>query len=231
MLKRARLGVVRIEPPPCSWGFPDPAATDEADLVAVGADLEPGTLLAAYESGLFPMPLGEHGLLGWWSPDPRGIIPLANFRVTRSLRRSIRRYEIRFDTVFDEVIRACADPDRPSGWIDNEFIEAYGRLHRMGWAHSIESWSPDGELVGGLYGVSLGGFFAGESMFYRRTDASKVALAALVDILAGSPGSLLDVQWCTPHLASLGAVEIPRSTYLHRLREAVALPPPTQFDD
>lgn len=198
-------------------------------MIAVGADLEPGTLLAAYARGLFPMPLGDQRLLGWWSPDPRGIIPLDNLRISRSLKRSLRRYEIRVDTAFEEVIRACSNPDRPHGWITEEFIDAYSRLHRMGWVHSVESWTPEGELAGGLYGVSLGGYFAGESMFYRRHDASKVALVALVEMLRNVTGALLDVQWCTPHLASLGAVEVPRRAYLRRLREAIGLPAPPGF--
>jgi len=222
---------VRITPPPCTWDLPDPASAKEVDVIAVGADLEPGTLLAAYGRGLFPMPLGDQQVMGWWSPDPRGIIPLDNLRISRSLKRSVRRYEIRIDTHFGEVIRACSDSRRPHGWITDEFIEAYSRLHRMGWVHSVESWTPEGDLAGGLYGVSLGGFFAGESMFHRRHDASKVALVALVEILKEVPGALLDVQWCTPHLASLGAVEIPRRAYLRRLREAVNLPVPPQLDD
>ncbi|KAA0235169.1 MAG: leucyl/phenylalanyl-tRNA--protein transferase [Actinobacteria bacterium] len=215
-----------MNPPPCPWELPDPATSEEGDVIAVGADLEPGTLLEAYGRGLFPMFLDDQRLLGWWSPDPRGIIPLDNLRIPRSLKRSLRRYEIRVNTAFQEVIRGCSCPDRPHGWITDEFIDAYTRLHRLGWAYSVESWTAEGELAGGLYGVSLGGFFAGESMFHRRRDASKVALVALVEILGTVDGALLDVQWCTPHLASLGAIEIPRRAYLRRLREAINLPVP-----
>lgn len=193
-------------------------------MVAHGADLQPGTLIRAYASGLFPMHLVT-GELGWWSPDPRGILPLDEMRVTRSLRTSIRRFTVTFDRSFKSVIEACADPRRPSGWITGEFQRAYTRLHRMGWAHSVEVWRGD-DLVGGLYGVEVGGLFAGESMFHLERDASKVALHALVERLRTcGPGRLLDVQWCTDHLASMGAIEIPRRQYLDLLRDAIARPP------
>ena len=146
------------------------------DLVCLGADLEPGTLLAAYRAGLFPMPY-DRRRLGWWSPDPRGVLPLDRLRVTRSLRRSVRRYEVRIDTAFRDVITACATTRRRGGWITPAFIAAYDRLHELGWTHSVEAWTDDGQLAGGLYGVAIGGLFAGESMFHRGTDASKVALA------------------------------------------------------
>jgi leucyl/phenylalanyl-tRNA--protein transferase len=216
---------VPVEPPPCPWAFPevDPDSPDE--IVAVGADLEPGTLLAAYRTGLFPMPVQGH--LAWWSPQPRGIVPLDGLRVSRSLRRSCRRYEIRLDTAFVEVMRACADPHRPHGWITEDFLDAYGELHRLGWAHSVETWSTDGELVGGLYGVEIDGLFAGESMFHRQRDASKVALVALVERLRSAGAVLLDVQWCTPHLRSLGAVEVSRREYRARLGQALAIRPPS----
>jgi leucyl/phenylalanyl-tRNA--protein transferase len=215
------------DPPPQRWAFPDVEQADDDGMVGVGADLEPGTILAAYRRGLFPMPLGAHGPTGWWSPDPRAVIPLDGLRVSRSLRRSRQRYEIRVDTAFAEVITACADPSRPHGWISPEIRRAYCRLHELGWAHSIEAWSADdGELAGGLYGLAIGGLFAGESMFHRRADASKVALAGLVDLLRadGRTDRLLDVQWLTPHLASLGAVELPRRAYVARLAAAVELP-------
>ncbi|MEO1060531.1 MAG: leucyl/phenylalanyl-tRNA--protein transferase, partial [Actinomycetota bacterium] len=169
-----------LEPPPTPWAFPDPAIADDDGLVGVGADLEPGTLLTAYRSGLFPMPLRRS--IGWWSPDPRGVLPLDGLRVTRSLRRSVRRYELRFDTAFPEVVRRCADPRRPHGWISPAIASAYGRLHELGWAHSVEAWEGD-RLVGGLYGVSVDGLFAGESMFHDAVDASKVALVGLVEHL------------------------------------------------
>lgn len=199
---------------------------DEDGVVGVGADLEPGTLLAAYRSGLFPMPLGGSGPVGWWSPDPRGILPLGGLRVSRSLRKSCERFVVRVDTCFATLIDACADPARPGGWINEPLRAAYLRLHQMGWAHSVESWTPDGELAGGLYGVAIGGLFTGESMFHRRTDASKVALVSLVQRLGDGGASLLDVQWVTPHLASLGAVTVPRPTYLSLLGEALARPLP-----
>ena len=187
-------------------------------MVAVGADLAPGTLVAAYRNGLFPMPAGRK--IGWWSPDPRGIIPVDGLRVSRSMRRSARRFEVRLDTAFRAVMVACADPRRPHGWIDRRFVEAYTELHRLGWAHSVETYL-DGELVGGVYGVRVERLFAGESMFHTATDASKVALMALVDWLGSIGTTLLDVQWTTPHLRSLGAVDVTRRTYLRMLAEAV----------
>jgi leucyl/phenylalanyl-tRNA--protein transferase len=221
---------VPTEPPPTEWVFPDPADADD-DVVGLGADMEPGTLLAAYRRGLFPMPSGDRQLpMLWWSPDPRGILPLHGLRVSRSLRASRRRMEIRVDTAFEEVIRACADPSRAAGWIDEDVIAGYTRLHELGWAHSVEAWQ-DGRLVGGLYGVATGGLFAGESMFHRATDASKVALVGLVDLLMDEYADrrLLDVQWQTPHLASLGVVEVERSTYLRWLDVARDLPLPAAF--
>jgi leucyl/phenylalanyl-tRNA--protein transferase len=210
-----------VEPPPTPWQFPPPTGAPD-DLVCLGADLEPGTILAAYRAGLFPMPY-DRRRLGWWSPDPRGVLPLDRLRVARSLRRSARRYEVRFDTAFIDVITACATVRRRGGWITPAFIAAYGRLHELGWTHSVETWTDDGELAGGLYGVAIGGLFAGESMFHRRTDASKVALLALVDQLRASGMTLLDVQWLTPHLATLGATEVSRTRYLALLHDALAV--------
>jgi len=220
-----------VEPPPTPWQFPVPTGAPD-DLVCLGADLEPGTILAAYRAGLFPMPY-DRRRLGWWSPDPRGVLPLDGLRVSRSLRRSTRRYEVRVDTAFADVITACASTRRRGGWITPAFITAYCRLHELGWTHSVETWTADGELAGGLYGVAIGGLFAGESMFHRRTDASKVALVALVDELRASGMTLLDVQWVTPHLATLGATEVPRARYLALLADALAVPTSfrTQFVD
>jgi len=172
--------------------------------------------------------------MAWWSPDPRGVIPLDGLRVSRSLRRSIDRYEVRVDTAFEAVIDACADPSRTGRWINRDVRDAYVRMHELGWAHSVETWSTDdGALVGGLYGVAVGGLFAGESMFHHATDASKVALVALVDRLradgADGAGRLLDVQWLTPHLESVGAIEVPRSRYLELLEAALLLPLPDAF--
>ncbi len=199
----------------------------------MGADLEPGTILAAYRSGLFPMPVDD-GMLAWWSPEPRGVLPLDGLRISRSLRKSCARYEVRVDTAFAQVLAACADPSRTGRWITDEIAAAYVRLHQLGWAHSVEAWShDDGQLAGGLYGIAVAGLFAGESMFHHRTDASKVALVALVDLLGGAAGAaegrLLDVQWRTEHLASLGVVEVDRATYRRRLGRAMALPLPAAF--
>jgi leucyl/phenylalanyl-tRNA--protein transferase len=172
------------------------------------------------------MRVGRGGPVAWWSPDPRGIIPLDAFRESRSLRRSRRRFAIAVDTAFEDVMRACAEPGRPHGWIDADFVVAYTTLHRLGWAHSVEAWTGDGELTGGVYGVAIGGLFAAESMFHRVTDAGKSALAALVDLVREDGSMLLDVQWTTPHLASLGAVDVPRAKYLELLSDALVRPGP-----
>lgn len=210
---------------PNQWHWPEVADWPEGDLVITGGDLEPSTILDAYRHGLFPMDAGaRRRVLGWWSPDPRGILPLDGLRVTTSMRQSAKRYEIRVDTCFDQVIRGCGDPSREHGWIDARIIAAYTRLHELGWAHSVETFDREGRLVGGLYGVRVGGVFAGESMFHVARDASKVALMALVDVMRTSGMTLLDVQWCTEHLASLGAIEISRSEYLVRLAEALGEP-------
>ncbi|HEX7096376.1 MAG TPA: leucyl/phenylalanyl-tRNA--protein transferase [Acidimicrobiales bacterium] len=222
-----------VDPPPSPWVFPPADSADEHGLVGVGADLEPGTILAAYRSGLFPMPLRRRGPIGWWSPDPRGVLELDDLKVSRSLRQACKRFEIRIDTAFDDVIAGCADPRRPNGWIDPRIIEAYRRLFRMGWVHTVEAWDSQGRLAGGLYGVSIGAFFAGESMFHRARDASKVALVALVDLLRSGPDAdvaLLDVQWCTDHLASLGASELARPVYLRRLAAALEGADPWHVD-
>jgi leucyl/phenylalanyl-tRNA--protein transferase len=204
--------------------MPDPAvAEDGVELIAVGADLEPGTLLAAYRSGLFPMPVEprkRRTQLAWYSPDPRAIVPLDGFHVSRSLRRSIPRFRHSFNRAFGDVVRACGDPGRDGFWISEAVVGAYEELFRLGWAESVEVWL-DEELVGGVYGVRIGGFFAGESMFHRASDASKVALVHLVDELRSDGVTLFDVQWLTPHLTSLGTVEIPRAEYLDRLRAAI----------
>ena len=242
-----------VEPPPTSWVLPsraelaalpaagdgsggpegpespegdDGTSYDASDLVAVGADLEPGTLLAAYRSGLFPMPEGRS--VGWWCPAQRGVLRLDELRVSRSMRRSARHVEIRVDTAVEEVRDACADPRRPHGWIDRRIKRAYTELHRLGWAHSVETWR-EGRLVGGLYGVAVGGLFAGESMFHHETDASKVALMGLVERLAADPHGaagrrLVDVQWATPHLVSLGVRQVSRATYVEGLADLLAVP-------
>ncbi len=214
-----------IAPPLSQWQFPAPTNADENGLVGVGADLEPGTVLAAYRAGIFPMPFDNGPNVGWWSPDPRGILPLDSLRVSRSLRQSIDRYDITIDTAFDQVVRACANPERDGAWITSAIHSAYRELHRLGWAHSVETRDrTTGELVGGLYGIHIGGLFAGESMFHHSRDASKVALVGLVNQLHEIGVILLDVQWLTPHLASLGAVEVPRTQYLNLLANALAIP-------
>jgi leucyl/phenylalanyl-tRNA--protein transferase len=185
-------------------------------------------VLDAYRHGLFPMPMNRGGLMAWWSPDPRAVIPLDGLRVSRSLRRSCAGYEVRIDTSFTEVIDACADRRRPNGWISPAIRAAYVHLHELGWAHSVEAWSrDDGALAGGLYGIAIGGFFAGESMFHHRRDASKVALVGLVERLRDAqPDRLLDVQWHTDHLESLGAIEVARERYLELLAAALEVPLP-----
>jgi len=216
------------EPARCTWAFPPPDAADEVGLLALGADLEPGTLLAAYRAGVFPMPVAGGRELAWFSPDPRGTVALGDFRAGRSLRRAARRYRVTADRAFDAVVAGCADPRRPGGWITPAIRAAYRQLHALGWAHSVEVWDADGALAGGLYGVEIGGLFAAESKFHVRTDASKVALVALVERLRAAGGErLLDVQWTTPHLHALGARDVARPEYLRRL--AAVLPSPPAF--
>ncbi len=191
-------------------------------MTAAREALTPALLVRAYCAGFFPMADARHGRIRWYSPDPRAVIPLDAFHVPRSLRRTIRRglFAVQVNTGFGEVIRACAD--RPETWISDEIVRAYEALHALGLAHSVETWQ-EGRLVGGLYGVALGGAFFGESMFSRVTDASKVALVALVERLRARGFVLLDTQFLTPHLARFGAVEIPRAEYLRRLDEALRL--------
>ena len=177
------------------------------------------TLLDAYSRGIFPM--AEDGRIFWFSPEKRGVIPLdERFNVPKSLRKTIKRrpYKIKWDTAFKDVIKACAN--RESTWIDQVILDSYHLLHRMGYAHSVECWDEDG-LVGGLYGVSLGGAFFGESMFSHKTDASKIALVALVEKLRSLDYELLDTQWMTPHLRQFGGYEIPREEYLDHLQRAM----------
>ncbi|QDO88389.1 leucyl/phenylalanyl-tRNA--protein transferase [Ornithinimicrobium ciconiae] len=218
-----------IEPPLSPWNLDLGQAQPGEDLVGVGADLAPGTLLSAYRSGLFPMGLGPRGggVLGWWSPDPRGVLFPNDLRVSRSLRRSMTRFEFRVDTAFEEVVDGCAAPGRAGRWITPSIARAYAELHHLGWAHSVETWQ-DGELVGGLYGVAIGGLFAGESMFHRATDASKAALVHLVSLVSATDG-LIDVQWWTEHLATLGVTEVSRTAYAQLLADARRQPLPPAF--
>lgn len=216
-------GLVPIEPLPSRFDLPDPSDAG-GDVVAVGGDLAAGTILQAYRKGMFPMHLPD-GHLGWWSPIERAVIPLDGLYVSRSLRQSCRRYFATVDEDFKSVIEGCADPSREGGWITPEFVEAYTELHRLGWAHSIEVWDVEDRLVGGLYGIAIGGLFAGESMFHHARDASKVALVHLVVVMNAGGGQLLDVQWQTPHLESMGAVVIGKESYLRRLDTALGSPP------
>jgi leucyl/phenylalanyl-tRNA--protein transferase len=204
------------------WKFPPALDWPDGDVIAAGGDLAPATLVAAYRQGLFPMAVeGREQVLGWWSPDPRGVVPLDGLRITRSMRQSAKRYDVRIDTCFADVIRACGDPTRESGWITGDFIEAFTAMHQLGWAHSVEVFDREGRLAGGLYGVRINGLFAGESMFHRQRDASKVALMALVELMRETGMTLLDVQWRTDHLASLGAIEVGRAQYLALLSDAL----------
>jgi len=220
------LGMRPTEPAPSRYRMPDPRSAPPRGPVAAGGDLAPGTVLDAYRHGIFPWP-DAAGQLLWWSPDPRAILPLAGFHESRSLRRVRRqdRFRISWDRACEAVVRACAE--RPEGtWITPAMVDAYTRLHALGWVHSVEAWAGD-SLAGGVYGVAIGGFFAAESMFHRARDASKAALAALVERLHARGFTLLDVQILTPHLASLGGVEIARDAYLERL--AAALDTPASF--
>ncbi len=201
--------------------FPDPSGAADDGLVAVGGDLSPERLLLAYRCGLFPWTVRP---VTWWSPDPRGIFELGGVHVGRSLRRRLRQqpYVVTLDRAFRAVIEACATERRPGVWITREFIEAYDRLHRLGHAHSVECWRGE-TLVGGIYGVAVGGLFAGESMFHRADDASKIALVHLHDHLVSRGYALFDIQMVTEITGALGAVELPKGEYLRRLKWAVAL--------
>lgn len=195
------------------------------------ASLDPETLLSAYAQGAFPMTDAD-GVTRWYTADPRGVIPLDDrFRVHRSLRQTIRRghFEVRINTAFEATMRACMNDRRDGTWISEDLVVAYSHLHAEGFAHSVQCHDAQtGDLVGGLYGVALGGAFFGESMFHRRTDASKVALVALVKRLRERNFVLLDAQARTQHLARFGCEEVPASRYLRRLRDAITLE--RQFD-
>jgi leucyl/phenylalanyl-tRNA--protein transferase len=204
------------------FGFPDPRKTDAEGFVAHGGDLEPATLIAAYRRGIFPWPFDGHELL-WWSPDPRAVIPVDALRVSGRLARTVRRgtFRVTINAAFDEVVAACAA--REETWITPGIRRAYGRLHGLGWAHSVEVWM-EGALAGGLYGLAIGGLFAAESMFYRAPDASKIAMVALVQHACRVGVTLIDVQVPSAHITSMGAVTLPREEYLARLADAVDRP-------
>jgi leucyl/phenylalanyl-tRNA--protein transferase len=215
--------------------FTDPASWPAQDAVLRSTSISAEVTLDAYRHGLFPMPIGEPGRkpwMWWWSPVRRGVLPLDGLRVSKSLRASSKRYTVTVDAAFGKVMTRCADPAREGGWIDERITAVYTELHLRGYAHSVEAWTPEGRLAGGLYGVALGGLFAGESMFHDARigrDASKVALVGLVERLRAAGDAdrrILDVQWRTDHLASLGAQEISRTDYLRRLDAALALPAP-----
>jgi len=209
--------------------FPSPELAEEDGLLAVGGDLSVERLLLAYSMGIFPWYSDESPIL-WWSPDPRLVLVPGDLRVSRSLRQTINKgtYRTTFDKVFERVIRNCAESprkDEPGTWITDEMIEAYCRLHEKGFAHSVESWA-GGELAGGLYGVALGGVFYGESMFARKSDASKVAFVKLVQQLAEWKFRVIDCQVTTGHLMSLGAKEVPRSEFLKIMKKALKVRTP-----
>jgi len=203
--------------------FPDPRRADAEGLVAVGGDLSLTRLIAAYRAGIFPWTVDP---VTWWSPDPRGIFELDRFHISRSLARVLRQgsFRVTQDEAFRQVMEGCAEParGRTGTWISSEFIEAYNQLYAKGYAHSIECWAED-ELAGGVYGVALGGFFAGESMFHRKANASKVGLYYLTKHLRERGYKLFDIQMVTPITEQLGAVAIPRELYLERLASAVQI--------
>ncbi len=216
--------------PPCQWDFPDPlqppkrrkgSEGDESGLLAMGADLEPATLVHAYRNGIFPWPQDDHSPLPWCSPNPRGVLGLDKLRISRSLRRTMNRsgWVTTVDRSFCDVMRLCAVREDSGTWITPEMTAAYTQLHELGWAHSVEVWDGEDQLVGGLYGLLLGGVFTGESMFHRHTDASKVAFAELALRLLEAGGAFVDVQLPTPHLESLGVIALHRSLYIELLRE------------
>ena len=206
----------------CRFRFPDPRRADAVGLIASGGDLEPSTLIAAYRRGIFPWPAEGIDLL-WWSPDPRAVLPLEGLHVSRRLGQALRqrRFRVTIDADFAAVIAGCADRGDDGTWITPALRAAYERLHTLGWAHSVEVWTLDGSLAGGLYGVAVGGLFAAESMFHRASDASKIALVALVQQCRATGVELLDVQMPSDHLASMGAATLPRAEYLRRLAAVV----------
>ncbi len=214
--------------------FGPPRDWPAQDLIGLSDELDADLVVLAYRCGVFPMPLHNSWFparMGWWSPMRRGVLLPDGVRVTRSLRKSAKHYVTTVDAAFEQVITRCADPSRPHGWIDEDIINAFTLLHERGVVHSVETWTPDGRLAGGLYGVSLGGLFAGESMFHDPEigrDASKVALLRLVRAMQrdGSSERLIDVQWRTDHLASLGVIEIDRDEYLGALDETLGQPRP-----
>jgi leucyl/phenylalanyl-tRNA--protein transferase len=208
-------------PTECRWTFPSPDLwPDDDDIVAAGADLETDTLLFAYAHGMFPMFVNKRNL-AWWSPVDRGVIPLDGLRITRSMQQSAKKFTCTVNQAFTEVMTLCGSMRTDGNWINQHFIDAYTDLHEEGLAHSVEVWNEAGDLVGGLYGVRINKFFAGESMFHVETDASKVALMYLVQLMTLDGMELLDTQWRTDHLESLGCIAVPREKYLQLLASAI----------
>ena len=210
------------------WDFPTPEQMPKDDLVTLGADLKPETLIDSYKHGIFPMHIQIENKreIGWWSPQQRGILPLNKINVSSSLKKSMKKYFVTFDQDFDAVIEGCGDDKRPKGWINKDIKTAYKKLFDLGYVHSVEVWNKKDELVGGLYGVEVNGLFAGESMFHKQTDASKTAMVYLVNQLREAGGErIFDVQWQTPHLKSMGVVKISRAKYISLLPEVMNTSP------
>lgn len=207
------------DPGPCRWEFPDARLADSDGLVAIGADLKPSTLIHAYRNGIFPWPHGRRKL-PWFSPNPRGVLPLDEIRVSKTLRQTLRRsrWTATVDEAFDDVTEACATRKGEGTWITSDMRAAYRQLHELGWAHSVEIWD-ESTLVGGCYGLLIGAMYVGESMFHHRNDASKVALVELAARLHEGGAGLIDVQLVTEHLATMGARPIHRNLYIDLLYE------------
>jgi leucyl/phenylalanyl-tRNA--protein transferase len=210
------------------WDFPSPEQMPKDDLVTLGADLKPETLIDSYKHGIFPMHLQIENKreIGWWSPQQRGILPLNKINISSSLKKSMKKYFVTFDQDFDAVSEGCGDDKRPKGWINKDIKSAYKKLFELGYVHSVEVWNKKDELVGGLYGVEVNGLFAGESMFHKQTDASKTAMVYLVNQLKEAGGErIFDVQWQTPHLKSMGVIKISRAKYISLLPEVMNTTP------
>jgi leucyl/phenylalanyl-tRNA--protein transferase len=210
------------------WDFPSLEQMPKDDLVTLGADLKPETLIDSYKHGIFPMHIQIENKreIGWWSPLQRGILPLNKINISSSLQKSMKKYFVTFDQDFDAVIEGCGDDKRPKGWINKDIKTAYKKLFELGYVHSVEVWNKKDELVGGLYGVEVNGLFAGESMFHKQTDASKTAMVYLVNQLKEAGGErIFDVQWQTPHLKSMGVVKISRAKYISLLPEVMNTAP------
>ncbi len=211
--------------PQSRYRFPDPANFPAEGLIAAGGDFAPATVIEAYRTGIFPWPHPSAELL-WFSPDPRAILEPGGVHISRRLARTLRqgRFHATVDAAFEQVIRACADrPDDEGTWITDRLVRGYLELHDLGWAHSIETWTADGELAGGLYGIAVGAMFGAESMFHRVTDGSKAAMVAMALHADAIGVQFIDIQVLTPHTASMGGIEIPRAAYLARLRDALAV--------